>query len=75
VVGVVASKLSAAAAVTNSGALPENVNYAVKSSFLLSSLESVPGVAFKLKEPSIKESKFEDLPKSTEKATALGLVY
>ena len=31
--------------------LPENVNYAVKSSLLLSFLESVPEVAAKLKEP------------------------
>jgi TPR repeat protein len=39
VVGVVSAKLSAAAAVTTSGALPENVNYAVKSTLLLSFLE------------------------------------
>jgi hypothetical protein len=32
----VSAKLSGAAAVATSGALPENVNYAVKSSFLLS---------------------------------------
>src|SRR5206468_2955768 len=35
VVGVVAAKLSARAALAASGALPENVNYAVKSSFVL----------------------------------------
>jgi len=32
IVGIVASKLSAAAALGTSGALPENVNYAVKVS-------------------------------------------
>ena len=32
VVGVVSAKLSASAALQSSGALPENVNYAVKSS-------------------------------------------
>lgn len=37
VVGVVAAKLSARAALAASGALPENVNYAVKSSYLLAS--------------------------------------
>ena len=42
VVGVVSAKLDAATALALSGALPENVNYAVKSSFLLSFLESVP---------------------------------
>ena len=35
VVGVVSAKLNAAATLAASGALPENVNYAVKSSFLL----------------------------------------
>ena len=75
VVGVVAAKLSARAALSTSGALPENVNYAVKSSFLLSFLESVPEVAAKLKEPSTKDSKFEDVAKSAEKAAVLVLVY
>jgi len=48
------------AALAASGALPENVNYAVKSSFLLGFLESVPellaeGHQAKLKEPETKE--------------------
>ncbi len=75
VVGVVSAKLSAAAALAISGALPENVNYAVKSSFLLSFLESVPEVAAKLKDPNTKDCKFEDTVKSAEKAAALVLVY
>jgi hypothetical protein len=45
VVGIVSAKLSARAALASSGTLPENVNYAVKSSYLLSFLESVPAVA------------------------------
>ena len=44
VIGIVSAKLDAAAALAASGALPENVNYAVKSSLLLSFLESVPDV-------------------------------
>ena len=75
VVGVVAAKLSARAALAASGALPENVNYAVKSSFLLGFLESVPEVAAKLKEPETKERRFEDVVKSAEQATVLVLVY
>jgi S1-C subfamily serine protease len=75
VVGVVAAKLSVAAAVATSGALPENVNYAVKSSLLLSFLESMPDVSAKLKEPSTRESKFEDVVKSAEQAAVLVLVY
>jgi hypothetical protein len=46
-----------------SAAMPENVNYAVKSSFLLSFLESVPGVEAKLKAPNTKDEKFEDVVK------------
>jgi uncharacterized protein len=75
VVGVVSAKLNVAAAVATSGALPENLNYAVKSSFLLSFLESVPEVAAKLKEPNTKDRKFEDVVKSAEQAVLLVLVY
>jgi S1-C subfamily serine protease len=75
VVGVVSAKLSVVAAVATSGALPENVNYAVKSSFLLSFLESVPEVSAKLKEPNTKDRKFEDVVKSAEQAAVLVLVY
>jgi S1-C subfamily serine protease len=75
VVGVVSAKLNVAAALATSGALPENVNYAVKSSFLLSFLESVPEVSAKLKEANTKDRKFEDVVKSAEKAAVLVLVY
>jgi S1-C subfamily serine protease len=75
VVGVVSAKLNASAALAASGALPENVNYAVKSSFLLSFLESVPEVSAKLKEPISTERKFEDVVKSAQDAAVLVLVY
>jgi S1-C subfamily serine protease len=75
VVGVVSAKLSARAALSTSGALPENVNYAVKSTFLLGFLESVPEVSAKLKEPNTKDRKFEDVVKSAEQAAVLVVVY
>ena len=75
VVGVVSAKLSARAALAASGSLPENVNYAVKSSFLLGFLESVPEGSAKLKEPNTKEQKFEDVVRSAEQAAVLVLVY
>ena len=75
VVGVVSAKLNASAALRSSGALPENVNYAIKSSYLLSFLESVPEVAAKLKEPQTREKKFEDVVKEAEQAAVLVLVY
>lgn len=75
VVGVVSAKLNASIALNASGSLPENVNYAVKSSFLLSFLEAIPKVSEGLKEPNTKEEKFEDIVKSTEQAAVLVLVY
>ena len=65
----------ARAALAASGALPENVNYAVKSSYLLSFLESMPEVAAKLKGPETKERKFQEVVKAAEKAAVLVLVY
>jgi S1-C subfamily serine protease len=56
VVGVVSAKLNARAALAASGALPEYVNYAVKSSFLLNFLESVPQVTAKLKDANTKKT-------------------
>ena len=75
VVGIVAAKLDASVALATSGSLPENVNYAVKSSLLLSFLESVPDVASKLKEPVTVDRKFEDMVKSAQDAAVLVLVY
>jgi len=75
VVGVVSAKLDASTVLKSTGALPENVNYAMKSSYLLSFLESVPEVASKLKEPSTNEKKFEDVVKEAEQAAVLVLVY
>ncbi len=51
------------------------MNYAVKSSFLLGFLESVPEVAAQLKEPETQAQKFEDVVKSAEQAAVLVLVY
>jgi TPR repeat protein len=75
VVGIVSAKLNAKEALSRSGALPENVNYAVKSSFLLSFLESVPDVAAKLKEPNAKDVKFADVVEQAKEAAVLVLVY
>ena len=55
--------------------MSENLNSAVKSSYLLSFLESVPEVAAKLKDLESKERKFEDVVKSAEQAAVLVLVY
>src|SRR5471032_2412838 len=75
VIGIVSAKLDASVALAASGALPENVNYAVKSSLLLSFLESVPEVAAKLKTPNTKDESFQDVVKSAQDAAVLVLVY
>jgi S1-C subfamily serine protease len=75
VVGVVVAKLSQKTAVAVTGTLAENVNYAVKSSYLLSFLESVPEVAAKLKDPNLKDLKFVDMVEGVQQATVLVLVY
>jgi S1-C subfamily serine protease len=76
VVGVVSAKLGMAIGqARTSDELPENVNYAVKSSFLLGFLESVPDVSAKLKAPNTADEKFEDVVKSAQDAAVLVLVY
>ncbi len=75
VIGIVSAKLDAAVALAASGALPENVNYAVKSSLLLSFLEAVPDVDAKLKAPNTAHEKFEELVKSAQDAAVLVLIY
>jgi len=57
------------------GVLVANVNYAVKSSLLLSFLESVPDVDAKLKDPNTKDEAFEGVVKSAQDAAVLVLVY
>ena len=54
------------------------MNYAAKSSLLLSFLESVPDVAAKLKEPKSLQTAtppFEEVVKSAQDAAVLVLVY
>jgi hypothetical protein len=45
-----------------------SVNYAVKSSFLLGFLESVPEVSAKLKEPNAKDKKFDDVVETSQRS-------
>jgi uncharacterized protein len=75
VVGIVSAKLDASAAFAATGSLPENVNYAIKSSLLLSFLESVPDVDAKLKAPNTMNENFEDVVQSAQGAAVLVLGY
>jgi hypothetical protein len=51
------------------------VNYAVKSGYLLSLLESVPELSAKLKEANTKKIKFEEVLERPKQAAALVLFY
>jgi S1-C subfamily serine protease len=76
VVGIVAARLSDKAAVVTSGMTAQNVNYAVKSSYARTLLDSVPGLSARLKPPyPPKNRKFEDVIQETQDAVALVLVY
>ena len=76
VVGIVTARLSDRAALEVSGALPQNVNYALKSSYVLLLLESIPELAGKLKAPqSAKERKLDEVVKEAQEAVAQVLVY
>ncbi len=75
VIGIVSAKLDASAALAASGVPQGGMNYAVKSSLLLSFLESVPDVSAKLKAPNTADEKFSDVVKSAQNAAVLVLVY
>jgi S1-C subfamily serine protease len=75
VVGVVVSKLDQEAALAATGALAENVNYAIKSSRLLTFLESVPDLAPLLKPAATQDRKFEEIVQQTQDSAALILIY
>lgn len=76
VVGIASAALDAAKTLKITGSLPQNVNYAVKSSFVLDLIKTVPALAANLKDPHIGvERKFEDVVEEVEAATVLVLVY
>jgi S1-C subfamily serine protease len=76
VVGIVEAQLADMATFQTTGSLPQNVNYAMKSSVLNVLLESLPEVSAKLTEPNQnKDRKFEDVEKEAESAVVLVLVY
>ena len=76
VVGVVTAKLSTKAALNTAGTLPENVNYAVKGTFVMGFLESVPEVAQEMLDPKPRRSReFTDVVSEAEKASVMILIY
>jgi Leucine-rich repeat (LRR) protein len=76
VVGVVVQRLNALKLLKETGRIPQNVNYAVKSSFANSFLQSLPKVVNKLKDPNphTKPRTRSDVIKEVQAATRLILV-
>jgi len=75
VVGVVCAQLSQAAALANTGVLAQSVNYAVKSSYLLSFLEAVPEVGAGMVDAKTRDQKFEAVVDDVKKAAVLIIGY
>jgi TPR repeat protein len=75
VIGVVTAQLNQKAALASTGTLAQNVNYAVKSSYLLGFLEAVPEVAGGMLDAKTGERKFEAVVDDVKKATVLIIGY
>lgn len=75
VVGVVTAQLSQEAALIQTGTLAQNVNYAVKSSYLLSFLEAIPEASVGMLDAKNEVQKFESLVDDVKKATVLIIGY
>jgi len=74
VVGIVSMRLGDLRALKMTGALPQNVNYAIKSSVLNHLLKSLPETG-KLRAAEGRERKFEEIVKQVEDSVAIVLGY
>ena len=75
VVGIVSMRLGDLRALRVTGALPQNVNYAIKSSVLSTLLQAVPETGSKLKSAEGADRKFEEIVKQVEDSVAIVLGY
>jgi TPR repeat protein len=71
VIGIITLRMTESVAYQRTGALPQAVNFAVKSAYALALLESQPAVAAKLKHPQTSKRKFADAVKTATDAAAL----
>jgi S1-C subfamily serine protease len=75
VVGVLAAQANEALILRATGTLPQNVNYAIKSAYAIALVESVPGLAAKLRTPLAKAAPFENVVERAQAAAVMILVY
>jgi uncharacterized protein len=72
--GVIVAMLDAETTFKISGSLPQNVNYAVKSTYAQALLDTLPEVAEKLAQPASKMA-FDDMVKRVQKSIVMVLAY
>lgn len=75
VIGVTSSTLSTARFVEQGRPVPQNVNYAMKASYIRPLLATIPGLLDKLPPPSRAERAFRDIQRETEEAAGLVIVF
>jgi S1-C subfamily serine protease len=75
VVGVVCAQLSQEAAIESTGTLAQNVNYAIKSIYLLNFLKTTSEIDGGLIEAKTNDQKFEAMVDDVKKATVLIIGY
>src|SRR6185369_13913329 len=75
VVGVVSMRMGDLRALKFTGALPQNVNYAIKTSVLSNLVSNIPDAQRALRAGTTGAVKFEDIVKEVEDAVALILGY
>ncbi len=71
VIGIITLRMTESVTYQQTGSLPQNVNFAVKSAYALALLESQPAVVGKLKHPQVSKRTFADAVKAATNASAL----
>ena len=75
VIGVTSSSLNANKFIKAGRPLPQNVNYAMKASYIRPLLATVPGLLEKLHAPKRADRPFRDVQKEAEQAVGLVIIY
>jgi tol-pal system protein YbgF len=73
--GIIVALLNVSTAVKITGAIPQNVNYAIKSSYALALLDTLPAVSEQLLKPNKKEISFDAVVNSIKENTVMVIAY
>lgn len=75
VIGVTSSTLNSSKFIEMGRPVPQNVNYAMKASYIRPLLATIPGLADKLPAPHTAERPFREIQKETEQSIGMVIVY